>query len=220
VVFVPKELWQELRANPRPVVTSPLRRFLALMSVFALAVQTVTATTVVPPTFQQLVAQAEFIVRAEVRALRCEETVHDGQRVIHTYVTLGVLRSLKGNAPDVMELRLLGGTVNGQTLEVAGVPKFVPGEKCLLFIENNGRQFCPLVAIMHGRYRVERRATDGAEVIRRDNGAPLRMTSDVGAPMGDFRPALAGAAGADAMTLADFENSISTELSHATSPNQ
>lgn len=190
------------------------------MSVLALAVQTVTATTVVPPTFQQLVAQAEFIVRAEVRALRCEETVRDGQSVIHTYVTIGVLRSLKGDAPKVMELRLLGGTLNGQTLEVAGVPKFVPGQKCLLFIENNGRQFCPLVAIMHGRYRIERRAGDGAEVIRRDNGAPLRTTSDVGAPMGDFRSALAGATGAAAMTLTDFENSISNELSDANPPTQ
>ena len=87
---------------------SPGRRFLALLCAALLFVQTVGATTVVPPTFRQLVEQAEYIVRAEVRAVRCEETVRNGRTVIHTYVTIGVLRSLKGDAPSEMELRVLG----------------------------------------------------------------------------------------------------------------
>ncbi len=186
------------------------------MSVLALAVSTVTATTVVPPTFQQLVAQAEFIVRAEVRSLRCEETTYQGHPVIHTYVRIAVRKSLKGNAPATMELRLLGGTVGDRTLEVPGVPKFVPGEQCLLFIENNGRQFCPLVAIMYGRYRVERRVTDGVEIVRRDNGAPLRAVQDVNVPLGESRSHFSGASPAETMTLADFENDIATELTHVT----
>jgi len=190
-------------------------RVLACASV--LLVQSVAATTVVPPTFEQLVGQAEFVVRAEVHDVRCEETLRDGHPVIHTYVTLEVLRSLKGQAPEVMELRLLGGTVGERTLHVPGVPRFTPGERCLLFIENNGRQFCPLVAIMHGRYRVERRATDGLELVRRDNGAPLRAPSDVSLPMGAPIPALAPGA---AMTLVDFENAILDQLYHGAARNQ
>ena len=188
---------------------SPARRVCALICAACLFTQSALATTVVPPTFQQLVAQAEFVVRAEVRGVRCAESQRNGHPVIHTYVTIAVLRALKGNAPEVMELRVLGGTVGDRTLHVPGVPRFVPGEKCLLFIENNGRQFCPLVAIMHGRYRVERRASDGVELVRRDNGAPLRSTDDVALPMSALLPALAGGT---AMTLADFENAILNQL--------
>jgi len=203
-------------------VIYPIRRFVALLTAAFFLAQTVGATTVVPPTFRQLVTQAEFIVRAEVRAVRCEETLRNGGVVIHTYVTIDVLRSLKGDAPAVIELRVLGGTVGDRTLHVAGVPKFVPGEKCLLFIEHNGTQFCPLVAIMHGRYRIERRASDGVELVRRDNGAPLRTSDDVALPMGASLPALAAGAaqGGAGMTLAEFETSIETELARAAAPNQ
>jgi hypothetical protein len=203
-------------------VISPARRFVALVSAALFLAQSVGATTVVPPTFRQLVTQAEFIVRAEVRAVRCEETPRNGGWVIHTYVSIAVLRSLKGDAPEVMELRVLGGTVGEHTLHVAGVPRFVPGEKCLLFIEHNGEQFCPLVAIMYGRYRVERRAGDGVEVVRRDNGAPLRMADDVALPMSASLPALAAGAaqGGAGMTLAEFETSIATELAHADASTQ
>lgn len=197
---------------------SPARRFFALFCAALLFVQSVGATTVVPPTFRELVAQAQFIVRAEVRAVRSEESQRNGHAVIHTYVTIAVLRSLKGDAPAQIELRVLGGTVGERTLHVAGVPRFVPGEKCLLFIENNGQQFCPLVAIMYGRYRVERRASDGVELVRRDNGAPLRTAEDVVVPMGASLPALAGGNGAG-LTLADFENSITNELAHASAQN-
>jgi hypothetical protein len=75
---------------------------------------------------------------------------------------------------------------------------------------------------MYGRYRIERRASDGVEMVRRDNGAPLRTSDEVALPMGASLPALAaGAAQSGAgMTLADFENSIATELSHAATSNQ
>ena len=201
---------------------SPVRRLMAVFCAAIFLARSVCATTVVPPTFRQLVTQAEFIVRAEVRAVRCEETIRDGGSVIHTYVTIAVLRSLKGDAPALLELRVLGGTVGDRTLHVAGVPQFVPGEKCLLFIEHNGEQFCPLVAIMYGRYRVERRAGDGVEIVRRDNGAPLRTSDDVALPMSASLPALAaGAAQSGAgMTLADFETSIAVELANAATPNQ
>jgi len=190
-------------------MNSPVRWVCAFAGAVVLMVHGALATTVVPPTFEQLVSQAELVVRAEVRALRCEETLREGRPVIHTYVTIDVLRALKGDAPARLELRLLGGTVGERTLHVPGVPRFVPGERCLLFIENNGRQFCPLVAIMHGRYRVERRGADGAEIVRRDNGAPLRSPADVALPMAAPIPALTAGT---AMTLAEFETAILNQL--------
>lgn len=192
-------------------MNSPVRWVCAFAGALVVLAHSALATTVVPPTFEQLVSQAELVVRAEVRALRCEETLREGRPVIHTYVTIDVVRTLKGDAPATLELRLLGGTVGDRTLHVPGVPRFAPGERCLLFIENNGRQFCPLVAIMHGRYRVERRASDGLEIVRRDNGMPLRSPTDVSLPMGAPIAALAPGA---AMTLADFESAILNQLGH------
>lgn len=195
----------------------PAWRARLLACAWVLLAHSVAATTVVPPTFEFLVGQAEFVVRARVGGVRCEESQYNGQAVIHTYVTIDVLRALKGAPPQTMVLRVLGGSVGDRTLHVPGVPRFTPGETCLLFIENNGRQFCPLVAIMHGRYRIERRASDGVELVRRDNGAPLRSPADVSLPMGAPIPALAPGA---AMTLVDFENAILNQLDHDTAPNQ
>src|SRR5256885_6721644 len=41
-------------------------------------------------------------------------------------------------------LRMLGGTVGAETMEVADAPKFKVGERDILFVENNGTQFITL----------------------------------------------------------------------------
>jgi hypothetical protein len=54
---------------------------------------------------------------------------------------------------------MLGGTVGGETMEVADAPKFKVGDRDILFVENNGTQFVPLVGIMHGRFHVKKDTT-------------------------------------------------------------
>ena len=200
----------------------PPCRVCAAMLLFAglsLCVPGARATTVVPPSFSELVAQAQSIVEGRVLAVRCEQSSGQaGHAIIHTYVNIEVSKVLKGPAQATIELRLLGGTVGDRTMQVAGVPRFVPGQRALLFVENNGRQFCPLVGVMHGRYHLVRRASDGAEIVRRDNGAPLRSLADIGRPMDhdEARAAIAeGSADAAGLTMDQFENSIREELDHA-----
>jgi len=42
-------------------------------------------------------------------------------------------------------------------MEVTDAPKCKVGDRDILFVENNGTQFVPLVGIMHGRFRVKKR---------------------------------------------------------------
>jgi hypothetical protein len=119
--------------------------FLTVSTLFGLSAAW--GTTVVPPTFDQLVSQAEVIFQGTVTDVRSEWAGAGPQRHIVTYVTFRVEDRFKGNAGATYSMRLLGGTVDGETMEVTDAPKFNVGDRDILFVENNGSQFVPLVGI-------------------------------------------------------------------------
>jgi len=163
------------------------------------------ATTVIPPDFTQLVGQADYVVRASVRTVTAEFRTTPNGRAIFTRVELIVLESIVGTPPQPLVLELLGGTVGEVTMRVEGVPLFHAGDEDILFVQANGRQFFPLVGIMHGKYPVVRDAKTGAAIVTRSNGAPLRDVSEV---KGDLDHAGAVAATAPALTPAAFAGKI------------
>jgi hypothetical protein len=141
------------------------------------------ATSVVAPNFPALVAEAESIVRAQVVDVHAAWVDTPQGRVIKTFVTFAVQRRLKGAAPDRVTLPFLGGELDGQGMRVEGMPRFTVGEREFLFIAANGAaRFCPLVALMHGRYRVLTDAQSGREYIARDDRVPLTSADDVQLP--------------------------------------
>ena len=164
-------------------------RSLALVCAVALAVSPLGATSVTPPTFKQLTHRAEAIFRGEVTTLRTELVTHADSRAIFTYVTFRIQEILKGTLPadvgaeQTVTLEFLGGTVGDLTMDVVGIPRFSIGQTELLFVEKNGQQICPLVAMMFGRFRIQRHATTGEEFIARDNGAPLASTDEISLPL-------------------------------------
>ena len=93
--------------------------FVALLCVTA-----VSATTVVAPTFPELVAEAQTIVRARVTSVESRWVATPQGRIIKTFVTVAVLRTLKGNADATLTLELLGGEVDGEGMRVQGMPRF------------------------------------------------------------------------------------------------
>ena len=169
------------------------------------------ATSVVAPSFDDLVAKADCIVTGEVTDLRSEWTGEGPQRHIVTFVTLDVRRVLKGEVASPLSLRVLGGTVGTKTMEVADAPVFRVGEREILFVRNNGRQFIPLVGIMHGQYRI-----DDGDHVTDHAGRPLVRVEDIGAPQSlesAFRRRTVTAAGtadgtSGALSRADFEAKI------------
>src|SRR5437660_7626449 len=137
------------------------------------------ATTVIPPSFDELVSRAEVIFQGTVTDVRSQWVGEGGQRHINSYVTFKVEDAIKGKPGAQITLQLLGGTVGGETMEVTDAPKFKVGDRDILFVENNGTQFVPLVGIMHGRFRVKKNAA-GQDAVFTNEGSPLSDVSKLG----------------------------------------
>jgi hypothetical protein len=176
-----------------------------LTAVAALVVGNAAATTVIPPSFDELVSQAQVIFQGTVTGVRSEWIGEGAQRRIVSYISFKVDDAFKGNPGKEITLRMLGGTVAGETMEVTDAPKFKVGDRDVLFVENNGTQFIPLVGIMHGRYRVKKDA-NGRDTIYSNSGAPLTSTEQVGKES----LSTANAATSQAMTVQEFKQAVAT----------
>src|SRR5262245_51828089 len=92
------------------------------------------ATTVVEPTFEDLVDGATEIVVGTVvkRESRWVDTAWGP--AIFTFVTFQIEEGLKGGSPMQTTLQFRGGTVGDVTLDVSDMPQFQVGNRDLLFI--------------------------------------------------------------------------------------
>jgi len=188
-------------------------RFLLLLCTCAF-LETATATTVIPPSFEELVVQAELIFQGTVTDVKSQWVGEGGQRHIVSYVTMQVEEAIKGNPGATYTLQMLGGTVGEDTMEVTDTPKFKVGDRDILCVEHNGTQFIPLVGIMHGRFRVDRDKATGVEVVKNDKGVPVGDLAQLGrnkAPGEDERGNSAAAAG-NALRAADFKAAVRARL--------
>jgi len=163
------------------------------------------ATTVIPPTFDQLVSEADTIFEGTVTGSRSEWTGQGTERHIVSYVTFKIEDTIKGTLGAEYTIRMFGGTVDGQTVEVTDAPRFKVGDRDILFVTHNGTQFIPLVGIMHGRFHVQPDETGANEKIAKDNGATVADVAKLGQ---DERAAVTG----KAMSKAEFKAAIRQKL--------
>ena len=157
-------------------------RFLAALLLSLAALPALRAMSVIPPTFSELVAEADAIVRARVVSLQPFADQSAVGEVLRTRVTFVVETTLKGRHEGGLTLEFLGGAVGELSLEVSGMPRFEPGAQDIVFVTAGTPAICPLVAMGHGRYRILRDA-QGAEFVARDNGLPLHRIEDVALPL-------------------------------------
>ena len=181
--------------------------FLASCAVFACSVAR--ATTVIPPTFDQLVSQAELIFQGTVTEVASQWTGEGAQRCIVTFVTFQIDEQIKGDAGASYTIRLLGGTVGDQTMEVTDSPKFARGDRDILFVENNGRQFVPLVGIMHGRFRVQHDGRTGQEIVASDHDGAVTDLAKLGK---EDAASHSDSASEEPLSTADFKAAIRAKL--------
>jgi len=161
------------------------------------------ATTVVPPTFEQLVDQAQVIFHGTVSKVNSQWIGEGAERRIVTYVTFNVKESLKGSAGKSYTIRTFGGTVDGETMMIGDAPTFDVGDDQILFVENNGSQVVPLVGLMHGQFRV-RKDDSGREMVTTNKNEPVRDVEQLGKG--------AAAESAAPLTPAAFKSAIQTRL--------
>ena len=133
-------------------------------------------TVVIPPSFEELVAQAEVIFQGKVTEVKSQWAGEGAQRLIVTYVTFQIEDGLKGNVYQTYTIRMLGGTVDGESMGVSDAPQFALGDRDVLFVQNNGSQFIPLVGIMHGRFHVEREQSGHEKVLTNDGKSVTALT--------------------------------------------
>lgn len=178
-----------------------------LLSVaFILSPSDTKATTVIAPTFDELVAQAETIFEGVVTDVTSQWVGEGAQRHIVSYVTFNVQDTLKGNPNQKYTIRMLGGTVDGESMGVSDAPKFKVGDKDILFVEHNGTQFIPLVGIMHGRFHVKRDQR-GQEIVTNNENEPVKNVARLGRD--EDNP---GSASERNLTTADFKAAVKSKL--------
>ncbi len=196
-----------------------LRGWLAAVTVYSMMAAVSQATTVIPPDFQQLVSQSDYIVRAVVKSVSSEMQTDGQNRHIITKVELDVREVISGTPPQPLVLEMLGGKVGNEEMVIEGAPKFKVGDEDILFVHGNGQQMNPLVALMHGRYPIKRDAATGREYVARSNGAALYDEKEVALPMSDKAPVQqALKANVQPLSAADFVSRIRAAANNPAHP--
>ena len=139
------------------------------------------ATTVIPPTFEEMTDRADLVFVGKTISCRSEWRSMGTNRVIFTLVECEAHEVLKGNGIKSVTLQFLGGSLGEVTMEVSGVPKFNVGERVILFVEKNGIQFCPLVGVFHGKFGLRKDEKTGSDIVLMHDGKPLRDVAEIGA---------------------------------------
>ena len=183
-------------------------KLLLSLVLIGLAFARASATTVVAPTFDQLVKQAELIFEGSVTDSRSVWEGEGGQRHIETYVTFQIEDSIKGQPGTSYTIKMLGGTVGDETMEVTDTPKFKVGDREILFVEHNYDQFVPLVGISHGRFHVQRDEQTGREVVVTNEGEAVRDLTQLGR---DEKAAVASEA-TQALSADDLKAAVHQQL--------
>lgn len=122
-------------------------------------------TTLARMSVAKMTGAAEMIVRA-----RCigNSTAWDlGE--IWTFTIFQAEETWKGAAASRFTVRLLGGRAGNLTSTVDGVPRFLPGEDVVVFLEPTGRGDYSIVSWVQGTFRIRRDLRTGDEIAVQDS---------------------------------------------------
>ena len=162
--------------------------FLLLLALGAVA----SATTVIPMSVEQLTTAATHVV--EARAVRSWSAWNPQHSIIYTYTKFQVTQRLKGQAPDTIMVKQIGGSAGGYTQSIAGVRQFQDGEETLLFLRpsaaNDGTQV--IVGLIQGNFRVwtardgHRMASNGVPHVNAMEGGEVRTYGGASLELGQL----------------------------------
>ncbi len=169
------------------------------------------ASTVIAPSFDQMVDSSDYIVRATVKSVESDWRPNPdkpGERFIGTRVELEVHEVIKGNPPSPLVLDLVGGRAGDKELTISGAPKFTVGQESVLFVKGNGRRIVPLVGMAHGKYNVRKNKKTGREEIVRSDGQLLFHEAEVALPTPVAKATLSSRTDELPLTPAEFAERI------------
>jgi hypothetical protein len=155
------------------------RNYFSLAVFLLLAFSRAFATSVIAPSFDDLVSRADLIFTGPVISQHSEWRDTGGKRSIVTIVKFGVEQVHKGRAGVTVKLQFLGGAIGAVALDVSDMPKFTQGERVVLFVEKNSINASPLIGFYHGKFSLRRDAS-GRDTVLRHNGEALLDVADLG----------------------------------------
>lgn len=187
-----------------------MTRWLSLFCLVGLflGAHTVSSTTLIPLSFEEIVTQAERVFLGEVASRRSDWDVGPHGRSIFTLVTFKVERVLKGQIGSEVQLRFRGGTIGRLSMRVAGMPEFKVGDRDVLFVSAERNTVSPLVGFSYGRFQVVRDPVSRIEHVRGPDGAPFVGAPATSAPRAVFPVTRT----VRAMTYPEFERAVAETI--------
>lgn len=144
-------------------------RVYGLTCVLMMAAAVASATTIVMPSDEQLIAKSPIILAGTVLST----AVVDDDGTLRTESVIAVASVLKSSAPDTITIRELGGELGGRITKLFGTPEFAKGERVLLFVEPSPHGGYRTIDLFIGKLK-EGRQLDGRRLwLRDDAGADV-----------------------------------------------
>ena len=149
---------------PLKITRTVMRKLIVLsLGLALLASIPCPATTVEKLTLDDLVQKSGRIIVG--KCISRESRWNDRNTLILTTARFAVSEPIKGSSDTFVEVVTVGGTIDGITQTVSGMPVFEPEEQVLLFLEpsKNG-QWQPL-GLSQGKFRILRNRQTGEEEV-------------------------------------------------------
>ena len=159
----------------RVEVTMQMRLASLVLLVIVLQAPAARGSTIVKRSFDELCARADLVFNGTVTAV--ETRRHPESGVLYTYTTFaGVEWIHGGDGGASYTVRTRGGTVDGESVVVHGMPRFDVGKQYIVFLRGNERLVCPVVGWRQGCFHVRRESADQQPcVLTYDGNLVLRI---------------------------------------------
>ena len=136
--------------------------FVTVAAVAIVMSRGVSALTVLPASFTEMVSGSQLIVHGRILDVRSQAT--NGRRSIESVVTVTVIESFKGNPGREVMFRMPNGEVGRYRHIVVGAPEFAPGQEVVLFLAGQVPALPLPFGLSQGVFRVAQGA-DGRAVV-------------------------------------------------------
>jgi hypothetical protein len=140
------------------------------------------ATQIVFMPAEELGATADLVVQGTVSEVR--SFWNDKHTKIFTETTVAVDETHKGDAPGVVRIVQLGGTVGDIRVTVHGALQWSPGEEVVLFLEAGGADKSAskymVTGLSQGKFNIVRDPETGAAMVKRPALGDAQITDKLG----------------------------------------
>lgn len=100
----------------------------------------------------KLIKKADKIIIGEVQNIECEWD--NDYNMIHTYVTINVLKWIKGEGNSTIQLLFPGGEVENKIINVDLTPSFELHQKAILFLEPEIKNTYRVLGWLQGKFTI------------------------------------------------------------------